>query len=233
MTQKTDANGKPIGDNGAISGGLGKQEIISEEYDFDGNALTFLLTSDANTEGYGYYAVISHTDIVVKDSDGNIVDFKDGLLPIENGIVTAKVNKVDIADGKALSGAKLQILDKDGRVVEEWVSDGKDHEIKGLIIGETYTLHEETAPDGYTAAADETFSIDENGEVTYSGTMAEDGTLLLKDKKVTEDEKTSSKDSGSYDNTGTGDNSHTVLWTTILLMSCAALLLTVKRVKKT
>lgn len=233
VTQKTDANGKPIGDNGAISGGLGKQEIISEEYDFDGNALTFLLTSDANTEGYGYYAVISHTDIVVKDSDGNIVDFKDGLLPIENGIVTAKVNKVDIADGKALSGAKLQILDKDGRVVEEWVSDGKDHEIKGLIIGETYTLHEETAPDGYTAAADETFSIDENGEVTYSGTMAEDGTLLLKDKKVTEDEKTSSKDSGSYDNTGTGDNSHTVLWTTILLMACAALLLTVKRVKKT
>ena len=167
VTQKTDANGKPIGDNGAISGGLGKQEIISEEYDFDGNALTFLLTSDANTEGYGYYAVISHTDIVVKDSDGNIVDFKDGLLPIENGIVTAKVNKVDIADGKALSGAKLQILDKDGRVVEEWVSDGKDHEIKGLIIGETYTLHEETAPDGYTAAADETFSIDENGEVTF------------------------------------------------------------------
>ena len=334
VTQKTDANGKPIGDNGAISGGLGKQEIISEEYDFDGNALTFLLTSDSNTEGYGYYAVISHTDIVVKDSDGNIVDFKDGLLPIENEMVTAKVNKVDIADGKALSGAKLQILDKDGRVVEEWVSDGKDHEIKGLIIGETYTLHEETAPDGYTAAADETFSIDENGEVTYSGTMkdgvmlvedkkkdeksfsvrvnkvdvddgkalsgaklqildkdgkvveewvsdgkaheikglnagetytlhevtapdgytvaqdetfsidengevtysgtmAEDGTLLLKDKKVTEDEKTSSKDSGSYDNTGTGDNSHTVLWTTILLMACAALLLTVKRVKKT
>ena len=334
VTQKTDANGKPIGDNGAISGGLGKQEIISEEYDFDGNALTFLLTSDANTEGYGYYAVISHTDIVVKDSDGNIVDFKDGLLPIENEIVTAKVNKVDIADGRALSGATLQVLDKDGRVVEEWVSDGKDHEIKGLIIGETYTLHEETAPDGYTAAADETFSIDENGEVTYSGTMkdgvmlvedkkkdeksfsvrvnkvdvddgkalsgaklqildkdgkvveewvsdgkaheikglnsgetytlhevtapdgytvaqdetfsidengevtysgtmAEDGTLLLKDKKVTEDEKTSSKDSGSYDNTGTGDNSHTVLWTTILLMACAALLLTVKRVKKT
>ena len=185
VTQKTDANGKPIGDNGAISGGLGKQEIISEEYDFDGNALTFLLTSDANTEGYGYYAVISHTDIVVKDSDGNIVDFKDGLLPIENGIVTAKVNKVDIADGKALSGAKLQILDKDGRVVEEWVSDGKDHEIKGLIIGETYTLHEETAPDGYTAAADETFSIDENGEVTYSGTM-KDGVMLVEDKKKDE-----------------------------------------------
>ena len=336
-TQKTDANGKSIGNkwsNGAISGGLGKQELITEEYDFEGNALTFRLTSDANTEGYGYYAVISHTDIVVKDSDGNTVDLKDGLLPIENEMVTAKVNKVDIADEKALSGATLQVLDKDGRVVEEWVSDGKDHEIKGLIIGETYTLHEETAPDGYTAAADETFSIDENGEVTYSGmmkdgvmlvedkkkdeksfsvrvnkvdvddgkalsgaklqildkdgkvveewvsdgkaheikglnsgetytlhevtapdgytvaqdetfsidengevtysgTMAEDGTLLLKDKKVTEDEKTSSKDSGSYDNTGTGDNSHTVLWTTILLMACAALLLTVKRVKKT
>ena len=192
--------------------------------------VTNLYFSDTMTSGLTPGAV---TDIVVKDSDGNIVDFKDGLLPIENGIVTAKVNKVDIADGKALSGAKLQILDKDGKVVEEWVSDGKAHEIKGLNSGETYTLHEVTAPDGYTVAQDETFSIDENGEVTYSGTMAEDGTLLLKDKKVTEDEKTSSKDSGSYDNTGTGDNSHTVLWTTILLMACAALLLTVKRVKKT
>ena len=334
-TQEADANGKPIGNKwskGAISGGLGKEELITEEYDFDGNALTFRLTSDANTEGYGYYAVITHTGILVKDSDGNPVDLKDGLLPIENEMITAKVNKVDIEDGKALSGATLQVLDKDGRVVEEWASDGNAHEIKGLNIGETYTLHEETVPDGYTAAADETFSIDENGEVTYSGTMkdgvmlvedkkkdeksfsvrvnkvdvddgkalsgaklqildkdgkvveewvsdgkaheikglnfgetytlhevtapdgytvaqdetfsidengevtysgtmAEDGTLLLKDKKVSEAAKSSSKNSRTYDSTGTGDNSHAALWTAILLMACAALLLSVKKKK--
>ena len=85
---------------------------------------------------------------------------KDGVMLVEDKkkdekSFSVRVNKVDVDDGKALSGAKLQILDKDGKVVEEWVSDGKAHEIKGLNSGETYTLHEVTAPDGYTVARDE------------------------------------------------------------------------------
>ena len=65
----------------------------------------------------------------------------------------------------------------------------------------------------------------ENGEVTYSGTMTEDSVLLLKDEKVTKESRV------TRDNTGTGDNSHAALWTAILLMAFAALLLSVKRVK--
>ena len=93
-----------------------------------------------------------------------------------------------------------------------------------MVTG-TKILHEKPAPDGYTVAGDETFRFDENGEVTYSGTMTEDSVLLLKDEKVTKESRV------TIDNTGTGDNSHAALWTAILLMAFAALLLSVKRVK--
>ena len=66
-----------------------------------------------------------------------------------------------------LPGAKLQILDKDGAVIEEWASENDVHVIKGkLIAGETYTLHEVEAPEGYDLAADITFTVKDDGSVT-------------------------------------------------------------------
>ena len=44
--------------------------------------------------------------------------------------------------GNELEGAKLQVIDKDGNVVEEWVSSKEEHVIYGLPEG-SYTLHEE------------------------------------------------------------------------------------------
>ena len=41
-------------------------------------------------------------------------------------------------------GATLQILTKDGVLVEEWISTDKAHEIVGLAHGE-YILHEVSA----------------------------------------------------------------------------------------
>ena len=96
-------------------------------------------------------------------------------------MTSVKVSKVDVADGKELEGAKIQILDKDGKVVSEWTSGKEAHEVKGLKTGEKYTLHEEVAPNGYTIAADTTFTIDENGKVTSTGTITEGGVMLIED----------------------------------------------------
>ena len=68
-------------------------------------------------------------------------------------VITTKVD----ADGNPLTGAVMQILDKDGNVVDEWVSDGTEH-YSMLPEGE-YTLHEVSAPEGYTTAADKTFTV--------------------------------------------------------------------------
>lgn len=71
------------------------------------------------------------------------------------------VEKVD-EKGNALSGAQLKVVDKDGKVVDNWTTDGKPHEIKGkLVAGETYTLKEVYAPNGYMIAKDITFTVDE------------------------------------------------------------------------
>lgn len=49
------------------------------------------------------------------------------------------VEKLD-ADSKPLSGAKLQLLDKNGDLIDEWTSDGKAHTLTAkLTAGETYT----------------------------------------------------------------------------------------------
>lgn len=69
------------------------------------------------------------------------------------------ITKVDADTGKPLAGAKLQILDKDGKVVEEWTSGDKAHEIAMLPVG-GYVLREKEAPAGYARAEDIKFTID-------------------------------------------------------------------------
>ena len=66
-----------------------------------------------------------------------------------------------------MEGAKLQVIDKDGTVVEEWISTKEEHVIYGLPEG-SYTLHEELAPyeDGYVSASDVMFEVKEDGSVT-------------------------------------------------------------------
>ena len=109
---------------------------------------------------------------------------KDGVLLVEDAKTSVKVSKVDVADGKELEGAVIQILDKDGKVVEEWTSGEEAHEITGLKTGEEYTLRETVAPEGYCITTDTTFSIDETGKVTSTGTISKEGVLLVEDART-------------------------------------------------
>lgn len=64
---------------------------------------------------------------------------------------------------KELAGAKLEIRDKDGKVIESWNTDGKPHTIDSLPAGE-YVLHEVSAPDGYLLAEDVKFTVKDTDE---------------------------------------------------------------------
>lgn len=69
--------------------------------------------------------------------------------------------------GEAIAGATLQILDEEGNLVKEWISEKKEFVIEAeLLAGATYTLHEAKAPDGYLPAEDITFTVSEDGEWT-------------------------------------------------------------------
>ena len=130
------------------------------------------------------YTIAADTKFTIDEfgkvtSEGTIT--QDGILLVEDTLTNVKVSKTDIASGEELEGATIQIIDKDGKVVEEWVSTKEVHEVKGLKTGEEYTLHETVAPDGYTVASDTKFTIDETGKVTSTGTITEGGVMLVED----------------------------------------------------
>lgn len=75
--------------------------------------------------------------------------------------------KIDGETKENLSGATLLVSDKEtGAIVDQWVSDGKVHEIKGLIAGNEYLLREIKAPNGYQLANFVTFTAKDGGSVT-------------------------------------------------------------------
>ena len=73
---------------------------------------------------------------------------------LSNDTTVFEFSKTDITGDEELEGAKLQVIDKDGNVIDEWVSGNKSHTIEGLKVGETYTLREEIAPDDFVKATD-------------------------------------------------------------------------------
>ena len=72
-----------------------------------------------------------------------------------------EISKEDIS-GKEIEGAKLQVLDKDGNVIDEWISEKEAHKVKGLKENETYILHEEIAVGNYVKASDIEFTVSED-----------------------------------------------------------------------
>ena len=79
-------------------------------------------------------------------------------------VTKVEISKKDITDSSEVPGAKLIILDKDGKKVESWTSTDKPHMVEKLPVGE-YTLREEQAPDGYLIAEDVKFTVKDTGKV--------------------------------------------------------------------
>ena len=79
-------------------------------------------------------------------------------------VTKVEISKKDNTDSSEVPGAKLIILEKDGKKVESWTSTDKPHMVEKLPVGE-YTLREEQAPDGYLIAEDVKFTVKDTGKV--------------------------------------------------------------------
>lgn len=79
-------------------------------------------------------------------------------------ITKVAISKKDIVTNDELPGAGLKVLDKEGNVVDEWISTNEPHMIEKLPVGK-YTLVEETAPNGYLIAENVEFTVKETGEI--------------------------------------------------------------------
>lgn len=82
---------------------------------------------------------------------------KDQKLVMKDGQFTAK--KTDVSGKNHVEGAKLEVRDEKNNVVDSWTTTKEDHYISGLEEGKTYTLIEETAPEGYVRAEEITFTV--------------------------------------------------------------------------
>ena len=136
-----------------------------------------------NTTAPAGYVIASDTTFSI-DAHGNVSSTgtvsADGVLLVEFAKMKVEVSAVDAANGNAIEGATMQIIDSRGFVAEEWVSTTETHEITGLKAGEEYTLRATVAPDGYAMPTDTQFAIDQNGNIRFTGTVSEDGVLLVK-----------------------------------------------------
>lgn len=84
-------------------------------------------------------------------------DKKDQTLVMKDKQFTA--SKKDVSGKNYVEGAKLEVRDEKNNVVDSWTTTKEDHYISGLEEGKTYTLIEETAPEGYVRAAEITFTV--------------------------------------------------------------------------
>lgn len=82
---------------------------------------------------------------------------KDQKLVMKDKQVT--ITKTEVTGTKEIEGAKMTVKDEDGNTVDTWVSGEKEHYVSGLEEGKTYTLIEETAPEGYVRAEEITFTV--------------------------------------------------------------------------
>ena len=121
-----------------------------EEHSISGleEGKTYTLTETTAPNGYVKAESIEFT--VSKDKVNQKVNMLDKQI---------SVTKTDITGTQEVPGATLTVKDEDGNTVDTWVSGEKEHYVSGLEEGKTYTLIEETAPEGYVRADEITFTV--------------------------------------------------------------------------
>lgn len=96
------------------------------------------------------------------------------------------ISKEDIG-GNEVEGAELKVVDKDGNIVDSWTSTKETHRIKGLAEGESYTLYEDYAPDGFVISNQIDFTVTEDKE-TQKIDMIDKVVEIIKTDLVTGEE---------------------------------------------
>ena len=106
----------------------------------------------------------------------------DGAIEFLNKKTSVSISKVD-ETGAPVSGAKLQLKDEGGNVVNldgkalEWDSGTEAQVIKGLYTNTDYILHEAETPAGYIPAADLMFMILSDGNLRINGSDTESSSI--------------------------------------------------------
>lgn len=175
--KRGDITGKKIGQDKKPLANVVFGLFLPETTDF--SMKNAIATAETDSDGvflfhdvpYGKYLVKELSTlpgyVLLKDplaveitKDGEVIELGE----IVNEHTKVQISKQDMTTGKELPGARLELLDPSGKVLETWVSGTDPHLIERLPAGE-YVLHEETAPNGYLVSEDVKFTMLETGEI--------------------------------------------------------------------
>ena len=159
-TQKTDSNGR-ITIDGVKDGTWHYQETATKDGYVLDNAVKDFTVSDRKVNGQSNLTIT-----------------------VENDYTKLDLAKVDSGTGENISGAKLSLLDSNGRLVESWTSGSTPHRIEKLKPGQ-YTLREDQAPDYYKLADPITFTLESKADtqtITMKDMRYADLTIVKKIK---------------------------------------------------
>ena len=121
-------------------------------------------------------------DVPFKVSHDGTVDY----VKMEDKPTHVVISKQEITGSKELPGCTLQVIDKNGNVVDEWVSTDQPHEIKEkLIADEEYTLREVRPADGWAYAEDIPFKVSHDGTVDQVKMEDKPTHVVVSKKKIT------------------------------------------------
>lgn len=116
---------------------------------------------------YNEYEYVEPTLISIPTYDEDVqnsMNFDVTVIP-KHTPFKVSVSKQDITDHKELEGAHLQVTDKKGNIVDEWISGKEPHMIQNLFCNHTYTLTETIAPKNYKVAQSINFTVEESGKI--------------------------------------------------------------------
>ena len=110
---------------------------------------------------------ISYASVVyVQQKDGTFVDHTDDKIIMVDEQTHIQLLKLDKQTGQALGGAKFVVKDSKGNKVMKFVTKEDAYDITGkLVVGETYTFTEVSAPSGYQLAKPVQLTIKDTGKV--------------------------------------------------------------------
>ena len=109
------------------------------------------------------------TDICYFDVDettGKIDGVSDFKTSATNDYTVVTLSKVEVAGGDEIPGAKLEVQDSDGGIVDSWTSTDTPHIIERLVPGK-YSLVERMTPNRYDQATRVEFEVKDTGEVQH------------------------------------------------------------------
>lgn len=157
---KTDMNGDPV------------ENAVMNVVDENGNRVDSWVTDGKAHRVNGLTAGKTYTLVELKAPSGYVKATDMQIEVADDGknqtyqMIDKKfsINKTD-AGGEEVPGAKVQVLDKDGNIVDEWISGDTPHDVENLVAGETYTWHEEQTDEtfGYYLAEDYEFKVTDDG----------------------------------------------------------------------